>query len=110
MSQVEQGCEPVMRDVPERSRFEISQGGRRVGLAEYRRQGAQISFIHTETDPALGGRGLGSRLVAYALDRARDQGLQVLPYCSFVRHVIARQKEYLDLVPASERSRFGLGS
>ncbi|MGI5488966.1 GNAT family N-acetyltransferase [Microtetraspora malaysiensis] len=100
--------EPRVVDDPEAERFEIIVEGTVAGFADYRRHGSQISFPHTEIDPAYGGRGLGSTLVRGALDASRAAGLSVLPYCPFVRDYIARHPGYLDLVPADRRERFSL--
>jgi predicted GNAT family acetyltransferase len=58
-------------------------------------------------DPRFGGRGLGGILVRGALDAARDRGLEVLPFCPFVRGWIGRHPEYRELVPEGQRARFG---
>jgi predicted GNAT family acetyltransferase len=99
----------TVRDAPERHRYEIYDGDHRVGLSTYELDRDTITFIHTEIDPAFGGRGLGKQLVAAELDDARRRGLAVLPSCPYVRKVIADDPAtYLDLVPAAERTRFGL--
>jgi uncharacterized protein len=95
-------------DVPERGRFEITLDGRVVGLASYHVDNGTMTLPHTEIDPSVGGRGLGTALVAGVLDAARDRDLHVLPYCSFVRHYIQQHPEYLDLVAEGDRDRFGL--
>jgi predicted GNAT family acetyltransferase len=46
--------------------------------------------------------------VAGVLDAARERGLHVLPYCSFVRHYIQQHPETIDLVAADDRPQFGL--
>lgn len=97
-----------VQDVPSAERFEIEAGGELAGFAEYRRRGGLIAFVHTEIDPRFEGRGLGSTLIVYALDSARDARLQVLPFCPFVRGFIDRHHDYLDLVPAAQREHFGL--
>ncbi|MDT4997198.1 MAG: uncharacterized protein QOD45_1266, partial [Pseudonocardiales bacterium] len=66
-------------------------------------------FIHTEISPEFGRRGLASELIRAALDSARTRGLQVQPFCPFVRGFIAKHPDYRDLVPSAERERFGLG-
>lgn len=91
-----------------RSRFEIRVGGNLAGFSEYRRNQRELSIVHTEVDPHYGGRGFGGRLVTYALDLARGEGLAVLPFCPFARDFISDNREYLDLVPADQRDRFGL--
>jgi hypothetical protein len=69
-----------------------------------------MALPHTEVDPSMGGRGLGKLLVSGVLDAARERGLTVLPYCSFVRHYIQQHPETLDLVADEDKPRFGLAT
>ena len=95
-------------DVPEKGRFEVRIDDRVVGLASYHVDDGTMTLPHTEVDPSMGGRGIGTALVAGVLDSARERGLHVLPYCSFVRHYIEQHPETVDLVAAGDRGRFGL--
>ena len=97
-------------DVPDRGRFEIRLGDRVVGLASYHVEDGTMALPHTEIDPSVGGRGLGSALVAGVLAAARERGLTVLPYCSFVRHYIQQHPEDVDLVAEADRPHFGLAT
>jgi predicted GNAT family acetyltransferase len=85
-------------DVPESSRYEIRDGEQVIGLAAYERDGEQVVFTHTETDPESGHQGVGSTLVRGALDDVRAHGRTVVPLCPFVRGWIERHQEYGDLV------------
>jgi predicted GNAT family acetyltransferase len=87
-----------VEDHPDRHRFVVSVDGVPAGFAAYQRSPGRIVFTHTEIDPAYNGRGLGSRLVAAALDGARAEGLAVVPRCPFVAAYISRHPEYVDLV------------
>jgi hypothetical protein len=99
----------TVRDNPALNRYEIYSDDQRVGLSEYKLHGSVLTLLHTEVDPAFGGRGLGKRLVEGALADARQRGLAVRPMCPYVRKVIADNLQtYLDLVPESERARFEL--
>ena len=98
----------TVEDVPEKGRFEIRVGDRIVGLASYHVEGGTMTLPHTEVDPTVGGRGLGTALVAGVLEAARERGLHVLPYCSFVRHYIQQHPETIELVAAEDRPHFGL--
>ena len=95
-------------DVPEKGRFEIRLDDRVVGLASYHIEGTTMTLPHTEIDPSVGGRGLGTALASAVLDAARERGLHVLPYCSFIRHYIQQHPETVDLVAADDRPHFGL--
>ena len=97
-------------DVPDRGRFEVRLGDRVVGLASYHVENGTMTLPHTEVDPSVGGRGLGSALVAGVLAAARERGLTVLPYCSFVRHYIQQHPETVDLVAVDDRPHFGLAT
>jgi uncharacterized protein len=85
-------------DNPQAHRYEISVGDRLAGFAVYRLADDVITFVHTEIDPAVGRRGLGTHLVREALDDARARGLAVRPVCPFVADFIERTPEYGDLV------------
>jgi uncharacterized protein len=95
-------------DVPERGRFEVRVDDRVVGLASYHVDGTTMTLPHTEVDPSVGGQGIGTALVAGVLAAARERGLTVLPYCSFVRHYIQQHPELMELVAAEDRPHFGL--
>src|SRR5687767_6408699 len=95
-------------DVPEKGRFEVLIGDRVVGLASYHVDGSTMTLPHTEVDPGVGGQGVGTALVAGVLDAARERGLHVLPYCSFIRHYIQQHPETVDLVAEDDRPHFGL--
>ena len=102
--------ETTVVDVPERGRFEIREGNRVLGLASYHVDDGLMTLPHTEVDPSVGGRGLGTQLVAGVLAAARERGLHVLPYCSFVRHYIQQHPECVDLVAEKDRQHFGLAT
>jgi predicted GNAT family acetyltransferase len=97
-------------DVPERGRFEIRDGERVLGLASYHVEGAVMTLPHTEVNPSVGGRGLGTQLVRGVLTAARERHLNVLPYCSFVRKYLLDHPEDLDLVADADRPTFGLAT
>lgn len=98
-----------VRDNPEQSRYEVRVDHQMAGFAAYKLRGRTIAFTHTEVGDAFAGRGLARRLVAEALADARRRRLAVLPFCPYVRRVIARDPDrYLDLVASKDRARFGL--
>jgi uncharacterized protein len=107
---VDEKMDTTVVDVPERGRFEIRLGDRVVGLASYHVEGGTMTLPHTEVDPSVGGRGIGTALVAGVLEAARERGLHVLPYCSFIRRYIQQHPETIDLVAAADRPHFGLAT
>lgn len=80
----------------ERSRYEITREGG-TAFAEYERRGDLVVATHTVTPAALRGQGLAGRLVRAMLADARDQGLKVLPECSYVAAYFASHPEEQDL-------------
>lgn len=99
----------AVRDNLSERRYEIYDDEQVLGFAQYRLTPGRIAFTHTLVDPAFSGRGLAHQLVDMALEDARRRGLAVLPFCPYVRKVIADNPEqYRDLVPEKERARFEL--
>ncbi|HEY3189047.1 MAG TPA: GNAT family N-acetyltransferase [Solirubrobacteraceae bacterium] len=98
----------AVADNPSEHRYEVSVDGDVLGFTQYHARPGLIAFVHTEIDKDHEGEGLASTLIAAALDDARERGLAVLPFCPFVNAYIERHPEYVDLVPAQYRERFGL--
>ena len=95
-------------DNPDEQRYEVHADGELAGFTTYHRRGERIALNHTEILDAFEGKGVGSALVARTLDDLRAHGLEVLPFCPFVRGYIERHPDYLDLVPEADRKRFRL--
>jgi predicted GNAT family acetyltransferase len=101
--------EKTIAHAPEHSRYELKLDEQVVGVADYRQDGNVRSFTHTGVEPDHRGEGLAAELIEFALREAKEDGLEVLPYCWYVRDHIAQHPEYMELVPADSRSSFGLG-
>ena len=80
---------PQATDHPAASRFEIMSDDQLAQLV-YRRRDDRLVLIHTEVPEALSGQGIGSVLVAAAVDRAAREGLTVVPLCPFARGWLER--------------------
>ncbi|HEV7482918.1 MAG TPA: GNAT family N-acetyltransferase [Solirubrobacterales bacterium] len=98
----------AVSDASERERYEIRVDGELAGFATYKARPRQIAFEHTEIDAGFEGQGLAGKLIAFALDDARERGLAVLPFCPFVKAYVQRHREYADLVPEDRRAEFEL--
>lgn len=95
-----------VKDNPAEGRFELSVGGH-VAASYYKKTPGVITFIHTEVPQALGGQGIGTRLIRGALEAVRRDGLRVVPQCPFVAAFIRKNPEFNDLVDdaAARRKR-----
>ena len=94
-------------DRPDERRYELTVAGEPAGELVYRDRGGDVrALLHTEVDPKVQRRGLGSALVTGVLEDARERGLKVVPICPFVDACIRRHPAYADLVvddPARRR-------
>ena len=86
-----------LRHNPAESRYEAETAGI-VAFCEYTRNGDVLSLNHVLVPPVIEGLGIGTRLVLFALDDARAQGLTIVPRCPFVLAVIRKNVEYVDVV------------
>lgn len=80
-----------------KSRYELGTGDK-PAIAAYRMDDGAVAFTHTEVPEALEGQGVGSRLVAGALDDVRRRGLKIVPLCGFVRHYVETHPDVQDLL------------
>lgn len=86
----------AIRDNKALNRFELDVGGS-IAFANYRRAGDRVIITHTETPPALRGRGIASELIKGALALIRADGMKVVAGCSFVVDYLDRHPDYADL-------------
>jgi predicted GNAT family acetyltransferase len=83
----------AVRDNASAHRFELAVDGS-MAFANYRLAGDRVIITHTETPPALRGRGIASELVKGALDLIRADGRKVVAGCSFVVDYLDRHPEH----------------
>jgi uncharacterized protein len=88
-------------------RFEVRLGDE-VGFTEYRLRDGVMILPHTVVPEAFAGKGVGAQLARAALGYAREQGLEVVPTCSFIAGYITKHPEWHDLVQAPYRERLGI--
>ena len=74
---------------PGDNRFTIAVDGRQVGLVDFHDRDGVRTFTPTEIDPAFGGCGLGTQLVAETVAATRAAGLRIESYCSMVTRYLA---------------------
>ena len=67
-------------------------------LLTYRMAGPHKMIIdHTEVNEQKG-TGIGTQLVATAVDFARQHDIRILPLCSFARHLFETTGDYKDVL------------
>ena len=81
-----------------RGAFFIEEEGKRLAELTYTVAGTRVILDHTEIDDALRGTGAGKKLVAAAVDWARDEDRRLLPLCPFARSVFDKMPEYSDVL------------
>lgn len=101
--------EPLLvRDNPERHRFEIDLGDGTFAIAEYTLRPGKIMFTHTEVPEAHEGKGIGTTLIRFALDAARERGLKVIPICPFFAAYMQKHADVQELLDPAWRKKLGL--
>lgn len=76
----------------EANRFEAFLDGTNAGIAAYQLRDNKMVFTHTEVPAAFEGQGIGSQLIKFALDTAREQGHEIVAVCPFVKAYMQRHK------------------
>lgn len=97
-----------IRDAADEQRFVYVEDGHEAELT-YEVEGDRLILTHTGVPEALGGRGIGGRLVAAALARAVDRGETLVPWCPYARGWLEKHPDEaaaatIDWTPPPERS------
>lgn len=91
-----------VRDNPTDHRYEVVLDGQVAGVSHYELDAGRIAFTHTEVGDTYRGHGLGRKLVDGMLADAEEWDLAVVPFCPYVRRIIAEDpSRYLHLRCAS---------
>ena len=69
-----------------------------ISVLDYSLSPGRVVFTHTGVPPAFRGQGLAAQLVETGLQWAADQGLKVVPACSYVQLHIQRHPQWQSLV------------
>ena len=78
------------------SRYELDVDGV-TAFANYRLVPGKVIITHTETPPALRGRGIASQLIQGALEQIRADRSKVVAGCSFVVDYLDKHPEFGDV-------------
>lgn len=90
----ETGAPVTVRDDTDTHRFVTRVDGIEAFL-DYRAEPGRLVLVHTEVPEELGGHGVGTALVQAALERARSEGLTVVPWCPFARRWMRKHMDAL---------------
>ncbi len=83
--------------------FEIVLPDGEIAHLDYRWLKGSMVLMHTVVPPSARGMGIGGKLVKYVLDYARNNGLKIIVYCSFVAKYLEKHTEYADLIDDSQK-------
>ncbi|MBK1440938.1 N-acetyltransferase [Parapedobacter sp. ISTM3] len=73
--------------------------GEEVGLMTYTWAGSNKFIIdHTEVNPDFSGKGVGKQLVMAGVSFARENGLRVMPLCTYAKRVFDRTPAIRDIL------------
>jgi predicted GNAT family acetyltransferase len=77
--------------------FELKADGQ-LAFLEYHREDERLYLTHTEVPTALRGQGVAAELVKEVLGFARQNGLSVIPLCSYVAYFMNNHQEWNDIL------------
>jgi uncharacterized protein len=81
-----------------RGAFFVEEEGKRLAQLTYTVAGTRIILDHTEIDDSLRGTGTGRKLVAAAVDWAREEDVRLMPLCPFARSVFDKTPDFADVL------------
>ncbi len=73
---------------PEEQRSAAYVDGGLIGVCQYSVSGDSWLIVHTEVLPAFGGQGIARKLVEMVDEAAHDEGVDVVPVCSYAQKVL----------------------
>ena len=80
-------------------RFFIETDNRSMAELTYTKTGTdRLSIDHTEVDKSLQGQGVGKELVHSAVEYARQEGLKIVPLCSYAKVVFENEPDLKDVL------------
>jgi predicted GNAT family acetyltransferase len=79
------------------NQFEMEADGNTAFL-EYYREGDKVYLNHTEVPHEMRGKGVAAHLVQDTLKYARQNGLTIVPSCSYVAYYVNNHPEWNDVL------------
>ena len=79
--------------------FYISADGKQVGKMTFVFAGNdKIIIDHTEVNEGNNGKGYGKKMVAKAVEYAREKNIKIIPLCPFAKKVFDKTPEFSDVL------------
>jgi predicted GNAT family acetyltransferase len=78
--------------------FTVAVEGNAVGLMTFVERDVHRVFLHTEVEPAYGGRGLATLLIAEGLAATRADGRRIIALCPMVAAYVKKHHDYDDIL------------
>ena len=69
----------------------------RLSKLDYIQDGRNFVITHVGVHPELRGHGLAGKITQVSLEYARENGLRVVPMCSYAAAYIRKHPEYVEL-------------
>ena len=79
------------------NQFELEADGN-LAFLEYYREGDKLYLNHTEVPASMRGRGVAAHLVENTFKYARENGINVVPSCSYVAYYVNNHPEWADVL------------
>ncbi|WP_396170572.1 GNAT family N-acetyltransferase [Flavobacterium sp.] len=79
--------------------FYISNDGKQEGIMTFVYAGSdKIIIDHTEVNTGNNGKGFGKKMVAKAVEYAREKNIKIIPLCPFAKKVFDKTPEFRDVL------------
>ena len=79
--------------------FNITSEGRKVAIMTFVFAGPdKIIIDHTEVNDGNNGKGYGKKMVAKAVEFAREKNIKIVPLCPFAKKVFDKTPEFKDVL------------
>lgn len=91
-------AEITLEDSGSKGRYVVRQDGAEAEMTFTRVGKSQLIIDHTGVPDAFRGQGIGARLVARAVEDAREAGLKIIPLCPFAAAQFRRHPEWADVL------------
>jgi predicted GNAT family acetyltransferase len=79
--------------------FYVSVDGKQEGKMTFVFAGNdKIIIDHTEVNPGNNGKGYGKKMVAKAVEYAREKNIKIIPLCPFAKKVFDKTPEFNDVL------------